>query len=136
MRFSQNCDIVIPTLNLYRSQIEGYSRLSIFRKFSILPAVIWASPFIKGQIKLKARLARHRFFQKTNKGICFVCRAEQKSKKKTNSFIHVLGESMACQSLFCFFTFNIQENFQPFWVFLPTQMIFFPSSPQLLEPTL
>ena len=29
-----------------RSQIEGYTRLLIFRKFSILPAVIWASPFI------------------------------------------------------------------------------------------
>ena len=29
-----------------RSQIEGYTRLLIFRKFSTLPAVIWASPFI------------------------------------------------------------------------------------------
>ena len=32
-----------------RSQIEGYTRLLIFRKFSILPAVIWASPFINFQ---------------------------------------------------------------------------------------
>ena len=32
-----------------RSQIEGYTRLLIFRKFSILPAVIWASPFINIQ---------------------------------------------------------------------------------------
>ena len=31
------------------SQIEGYTRLLIFRKFSILPAVIWASPFINIQ---------------------------------------------------------------------------------------
>ena len=29
-----------------RSQIEGYTRLLIFRKFSTLPAVIWASPLI------------------------------------------------------------------------------------------
>ena len=28
------------------SLIEVYTRLLIFRKFSILPAVIWASPFI------------------------------------------------------------------------------------------
>ena len=32
-----------------RSQIEGYTLLLIFRKFSILPAVIWASPFINIQ---------------------------------------------------------------------------------------
>ena len=32
-----------------KSQIEGYTRLLIFRKFSILPAVIWASPFINIQ---------------------------------------------------------------------------------------
>ena len=30
-------------------QIEGYTRLLIFRKFSILPIVIWASPFINIQ---------------------------------------------------------------------------------------
>ena len=35
-----------PTL---RSQIEGYTLLLIFRKFSSLPAVIWVSPFIKFQ---------------------------------------------------------------------------------------
>ena len=32
-----------------RSQIEGYPRLLIFRKFSTLPAVISASPFINFQ---------------------------------------------------------------------------------------
>ena len=32
-----------------RSQIEGYTRLLIFRKYSILPAVIWAYPFINFQ---------------------------------------------------------------------------------------
>ena len=32
-----------------RSQIEGYTRLLIFRKFSTLPAVIWASQFINFQ---------------------------------------------------------------------------------------
>ena len=32
-----------------RSQIEGCTRLSIFRKFSTLPAVIWASSFINFQ---------------------------------------------------------------------------------------
>ena len=35
--------------NTLRSQIEGYTRLLIFRKFSTLPAVIWASPFINFQ---------------------------------------------------------------------------------------
>ena len=29
--------------------VEGYPRLLIFRKFSTLPAVIWASPFINFQ---------------------------------------------------------------------------------------
>ena len=36
-----------------RSQIEGYTRLLIFRKFSILPAVIRASPFIIIQKKFQ-----------------------------------------------------------------------------------
>ena len=29
--------------------VEGYTRLLIFKKFSPLPAVIWASPFINFQ---------------------------------------------------------------------------------------
>ena len=33
----------------FRSQIERYTLLLIFRKFFILPAVIWASPFISFQ---------------------------------------------------------------------------------------
>ena len=45
-------NLTVPAcLQLYqytlRSQIEGYTRLLIFRKFSILPALIWASPFIQ-----------------------------------------------------------------------------------------
>ena len=32
-----------------RSQIEGYTRLLIFKNFSTLPRVIWASPFINFQ---------------------------------------------------------------------------------------
>jgi hypothetical protein len=36
-----------------RSQIEGYTRLLIFRKFSTLPVVIWASPFINFQENLQ-----------------------------------------------------------------------------------
>ena len=32
-----------------KSQIEGYTRLFIFRKFSILPAVTWAYPLINFQ---------------------------------------------------------------------------------------
>ena len=36
-------------LHTLRSQIDGYTRLLIFRKFSTLPAVIWASPFINFQ---------------------------------------------------------------------------------------
>ena len=47
----------LSTDNLYRpeplytlrSPIEGYTCLLIFRKFSILPAIIWASPFINIQ---------------------------------------------------------------------------------------
>ena len=35
------------------TQIEGYTRLLIFRKFSILPAVIWASRFINFQEKFQ-----------------------------------------------------------------------------------
>ena len=38
----------IPTT--LRSQIEGYTRLLIFRKFYILPAVIWVSLFLNIQI--------------------------------------------------------------------------------------
>ena len=33
--------------------VEGYTRLLIFRKFSILPTVIWASPFINIQENFK-----------------------------------------------------------------------------------
>ena len=33
-------------LDTLKSQIEGYTHLLIFRKFSILHAVIWTSPFI------------------------------------------------------------------------------------------
>ena len=36
-------------MNTLRSQIEGYTRLLVCRKFSILPAVIWAYPFINFQ---------------------------------------------------------------------------------------
>ena len=36
-------------LNILRSQIEGYTRLLIFGKFSTLPAIIWASLFINFQ---------------------------------------------------------------------------------------
>jgi hypothetical protein len=38
-----------PVATTLRSQIEGYTRLLIIRKFSTLPAVIWASPFINFQ---------------------------------------------------------------------------------------
>ena len=41
--------LFLVSLHTVRSQIEGYIRLLIFRKFSILPAVIWASPFINIQ---------------------------------------------------------------------------------------
>ena len=40
----------------------------------------------KGQIKPKAVWARHRFSQKINKRICFVCCDKQKSKQK-NTFV-------------------------------------------------
>ena len=38
--------VILVTL---RYQIDGYSRLLIFKKFSILPTVIWASLFINTQ---------------------------------------------------------------------------------------
>ena len=41
-----NFQLVRGTL---RSQIEGYTRLLIFKKFSIPPAVIWAYLFINFQ---------------------------------------------------------------------------------------
>ena len=47
MRFP--CPNTITCKGTLRSQIEGYTRLLIFRKFSTLPAVIWASPFINFQ---------------------------------------------------------------------------------------
>ena len=37
------------TSDTLRSQIEGHTRLLIFKKFSPLPDVIWASPFINFQ---------------------------------------------------------------------------------------
>ena len=40
----------------------------------------------KGQMKPKVVWARHRFFQKTNKQICFVCCDKQKSKQ--NKSVH------------------------------------------------
>ena len=42
--------------------------------------------FSKGQIKMKAVWAHHRFSQKTNKQICFVCHEKQKANK-TNLFV-------------------------------------------------
>ena len=41
--------VLNPLYTTLRSQIEGYTRLLIFRKFSTLPAVIWASPLINFQ---------------------------------------------------------------------------------------
>ena len=41
--------IKVREMYTLRSQIEGYTGLLIFRKFSTLPAVIWASPFINFQ---------------------------------------------------------------------------------------
>ena len=62
----------------------------------------WAQQlFSKGQIKPKSVWARHRFSQKTNERICFVCREKQKSKQ--NKFVSsFLGESTARQSGFGF----------------------------------
>ena len=55
----------------------------------------------KGQTKPKARLARHRFSQKMNKQICFVCCEKQKSKPN-KYFVRFLGESATHQSVFGF----------------------------------
>ena len=56
--------------------------------------------FSKGQIKMKAVWAHHRFSQKTNKQICFVCHEKQKSKQ--HKFVRFLGESTARQFAFGF----------------------------------
>ena len=52
LRFQRN-GLNISSLHTLRSQIEGYTRILIFRKFSSLPAVIWASPFIYIQENLQ-----------------------------------------------------------------------------------
>ena len=49
-------------LHTLRSQIEEYTRLLISRKFSTLPAVIWASPFIN----IQENFQRFCFFTYTN----------------------------------------------------------------------
>ena len=49
--------------------------------------------------KTKSRLARRKFFQKTNEQFCFVCFAFWVfTANDTNSFVRFLGESMARQS--------------------------------------
>ena len=55
-----------------RSQIEGYTCLLIFRKISILPAIIWVSPFIYIQEKFPAFLFFH-----LHKWIFFICVGEK-----------------------------------------------------------
>ena len=72
----------------------------IFGLMGTLKAEAPAAP-AKGKIKLKAVWERHRFSQKTNKQICFVCCEKLKCKQK-NLFIHFLGDSMARQSAFGF----------------------------------
>ena len=50
-----------------RSQIEGYTCLLIFRNISILPAVIWAYPFINLLRKFPASLFLHLSIQMKKK---------------------------------------------------------------------
>ena len=49
MDFVRSYFLQNPYFSSLRSQIEGYNHLLIFRNFSILPSVIWASPFTKIQ---------------------------------------------------------------------------------------
>ena len=57
--------------------------------------------FSKGQIKMKAVWAHHRFSQKTKERICFFL--FEKHKSKQNNFDHsFLGESTVRQSAFGF----------------------------------
>ena len=47
----QKTKLEMSFLHLYtlRSQTEGYTQLLFFKKFSVLPTVIWAYPFINFQ---------------------------------------------------------------------------------------
>ena len=82
-----------------RSQIEGYTCLLIFRKFSTLPAVIWASPFIN--------------FQENFQPPCFFTYINE----KISSLPSVIWASPFI---------NIQENFQLFCFFTYTNDFFYP----------
>ena len=62
--------------------------------------------------------ARHRFSQKTNERICFVCREKQKSKQ-TNSFIcsffgRIYSASI-CFRLYLILVWNKNLHFQNLW---------------------
>ena len=71
-----------------KSQIEGHTHLLIFRKFSTLPAVIWAYPFINFQENFKPPC----FFTYTNEIISIlhkIIRAYQRGRnreEKTDAF--------------------------------------------------
>ena len=80
-----------------RSQIEGYTRLLIFRKISILPAVIWASLFIN--------------FQENFQPPCFFT--------YTNEIFSTLPTVIRAYPFI-----NSQENFQPLCFFSYTNEIF------------
>ena len=86
------------TESSFCSQISIHPDPSVYyRQFGFGISLMVGS---KGQIKPKAVWARHRFSQKLNKRICFVCLEKQKSKQNRNSFIRFLGESTALQSAF------------------------------------
>ena len=61
---------LISSQHTLRSQIEGYTRLLIFRNFSPLPAVIWASLFINFQENFQPpcffHLYKWKFFHPTH----------------------------------------------------------------------
>ena len=66
---------------------------------------------VKGQKKPKAVWARHRFSQKMNKWICFVCREKQKSKQ--NKFVCLFFGRIYGASICFYLTFTtIKDDFE------------------------
>ena len=67
---------------------------------------------LKGQIKPKANWARHRFSQKTNVQICFVCREKQKSKQNgyIPSFVGRIYGALTCFRFYLTFRLSIEST--------------------------
>ena len=79
--------------------------------YSILSFAAIQETFTNGQIKPKAVRARHRFFLKSYKRMCFLCHEKQKSKQ--NAFVHSFFVRIYRASIYfwSFLTFTELEIF-------------------------